>query len=518
MRIFFSLTVFILLLSACATAPTGAGGYAYTPYPTINQLTEAEMRVEAAQAEYAAISAQSTQQSAQQTAVAQSTVETANALATTTSGQSTRTHQAQMDALTVQQTQAAITAQSTLEAIAAIGTGTAVAQVANMEAALVADEATRVAIMREEERLALQYDFVLNTYLKPAAWVIGLLAVIIVAYAFADRLWHLSRPVRNMAGETIAIPGNSFQILPGVKINNPEPERLYLPHVSDGIRPFPQMDTGHILIAGETGSGKSTAMRAVLQHRQNVVVLDPHYSPGEWGRVRVIGGGRDFEAIGEYMNYMQHELKKRYTQRVNGQSHFEPITVATDEMPAIIDAQGKQIGAIWREWLREGRKVGLYFCVSTQSTRVKTLGIDGEGDLLENFTYSLLLGKVAQAEYRDMVQGMERPAVIASVEGIHPVTIPYIPTGGQDTVEDGQWETLYEHNNRPLFTAPQPARGIHTEGGFVPQIEVDTILSLNDTGVSRRAISRQMYGNDGGTHYQKVQGVLDQLVGKVTSA
>jgi hypothetical protein len=138
--------------------------------------------------------------------------------------------------------------------------------------------------------------------------------------------------------------------------------------------PLPKMDIGHVLIVGETGAGKSTAMRALLAHRQQVVVLDPHAGPGDWPGGVVKGSGRNFTEIGEFMEYMIDELSKRAEQRRQGVNQFMPMTVATDEMPAIASELGPAVYQNWQKWMREGRKFGLYIVVSTQSTRVKTMG------------------------------------------------------------------------------------------------------------------------------------------------
>jgi len=194
---------------------------------------------------------------------------------------------------------------------------------------------------------------------------------------------------------------------------------------------LPQIRHGHALVAGETGSGKSTAMRAVLAPRPNVVVLDPHSSGSDWGAARVVGGGRDFNAIREYMSQMERMLAGRYEERAGGRMEFDSHTVAVDEMPAIVAEIGRDIEGIWRSWLREGRKVGLYLVLATQSTRVRTLGIEGERDLLENFGVVLVLGDAARQEYPRLVEGMERPAVLHTRGKARPVVIPHVPDGAR---------------------------------------------------------------------------------------
>lgn len=191
--------------------------------------------------------------------------------------------------------------------------------------------------------------------------------------------------------------------------------------------PLPPARRGHVLVAGETGSGKSSAMVEVLRARAGAVVLDPHWNGRDWGGARVIGGGRDFDAIRAYMDEMRRMLKERYEAREGGRTEFTPLTVAVDEMPAIVGALGRDIEATWREWLREGRKVGLFLVLATQSTRVRTLGIEGEKDLLENFTYVLVLGNVARREYGALANGMARPAVLVTKGAARPVVIPYEP-------------------------------------------------------------------------------------------
>jgi hypothetical protein len=150
--------------------------------------------------------------------------------------------------------------------------------------------------------------------------------------------------------------------------------------------------------------------------------------------------------------------------------------------------------------MREGRKFGLYMAVVSQSTRVRTLGIEGEGDLLENFRHVLLLGKAAVSQYPELVAKLERPAVLRSGHNApQPVIIPYDPRRDPDAPQFQQ-----------LLTADRQERGIATEGGFVTEAEITEMLRLAGEGYSRRAISRELYnGIDGGAPFMRVKAVLD---------
>lgn len=505
-------TIIIILASfsfvACAPAGTpGVPGYAVTspysdtptPYAVGVSQAEATYQAAAQQAQIAAQQAtneamQLTRQSGEATAAAQAiTTGTAQAVA--------QAQTATAESLAVRVTEYAISAQATSGAISVQATGTAVAQIAQAEQRLIEDEARRLALQREQEQAALEYQRRINT-LKPYLWGGLVFAVVIVAIGFTYRLYQRSRPVviNDVSGPRVLVPANSYQVLssPARRPALPQPHAMLEAPATPVT--LPPMTQGHILIAGETGSGKSTAMLAALKRRQHVIVLDPHDDNATWGQAQVVGGGRDFQAIGEYMEQMKHLLSDRYAQRAQGQKQFDPLTVATDEMPAIVAALGRGIDETWRMWLREGRKVGLFFVVSTQSTRVKTLGIKGEGDLLENFNYVVLLGKVAAGAYPDLVQGMERPAIIRTVDGARPVTIPYEPPQANTGTQT------------PIFIAPPAAAeeaGTYADPTNMSETTRARIRRLAGELSSQAAVERAVFGYNGGAAYRAVKEVLN---------
>jgi hypothetical protein len=424
--------------------------------------------------------------------------QTAAAIATGTAHSQAIAQTATAVTIVVRASEQALAAEATFSAIAAQATGTAVAQIALAEQHLVEDEARRLALQREAEAAQLAYQQQINR-LKPYLWGGVVVALLVVAVGVSGWLYQRSRPltVHDGQGPRVLIPAHGWQVLPTPRPSRMETPTTRLPETAVAPIPLPPLAHGHILIAGETGSGKSTALLAVLQRRQQVIVLDPHDTPGSWGSAQVIGGGRDFESIGRYMQQMRQLLSQRYSQRAQGTTQFEPLTVATDEMPAIVAALGRQVDEVWREWLREGRKVGLFFVISTQSTRVRTLGIRGEGDLLENFNYVLLLGKLAAHQYPALVQEMERPAVLRTIRGTRPVLIPHERPSPPATTT-------------PIFIAPTP----HPEGFADPNHLTETtrarIRQLAQELPSQAAIERAVFGYNGGAAYRAVKEVLDE--------
>lgn len=496
----------LLLLVGCMVPPSNA---TYTGFSTPNP--QATMQAADNMAQYAvneatAQAASFQRQFAQATYEAGQATTAAGAVATGTAAAIQQAQSATAESISVRVTEQAIAINSTYAAISANATGTAVSRIAQSEQVLIQDEQTRLALQRDAERETIRYQKNMNT-VKPILFGALGLAVFFVGLAIAYRIYERSQPVTVNDGgvSRVLIPSNSYQILPQPtrQLALPEPE----PEIDQNPVLLPPLTQGHVLIAGETGSGKTTAMLAVLNRRQNVTVLDPHDDTQTWGgNVQVIGRGRDFDAIGNFMTYMQELLSERYSQRASGVNNFSPLTVATDEMPAIVSALGTGIDQTWREWLREGRKVGLFFVVSTQSTRVKTLGIRGEGDLLENFAYALILGKLAANDYPDLVSGLERPAVIKTAHGARPVIIPHTPTIPGNSNGNG----ITISRTGPMFTAPKP-KGLNTQWGMVTPEQVSKILQLKAAGLPNSQIEMDVFQqeNPGGAAYHKVKAVLD---------
>ena len=505
----------ILILAACGPSPYPPAAYNLTPNAAYHLTPNAaatlaavdQVRSEAANnatvqaAEVARQAALATQQVVVLTQQAQATEQVIAAQATGTIETILQAQTATTASVVIRITEQAINAHATREAISAQATGTSVAQLAEAEQRLIEDEQQRLALQRQAEAAELAYQQQMNE-VRPYLWGGLMVTTVMTAAAAIAILYQRSRPitVHDSTGPRVLVPLNSYQVLPTFRpalpatIENTVTEPLV-------PVPLPPMTQGHVLIAGETGSGKSTAMLAVLRRRPNVVVLDPHDDQATWENARVIGGGRNFTAIETYLEQMKQLLSQRYQQRSQGQRQFEPLTVATDEMPAIVSALGRGIDEVWRMWLREGRKVGLYFVISTQSTRVKTLGIQGEGDLLENFSYVLVLGRLAVTTYPELVANLERPAVIRTLNGARPVLIPYESVSRERPVEPA-----------PGITA-EPEPGILPDGYADPNNLTEAtrqrIRQLAQSLPSQAAIERAVFGYNGGAAYRAVKEILN---------
>ncbi len=153
----------------------------------------------------------------------------------------------------------------------------------------------------------------------------------------------------------------------------------------------------HLLITGSTGEGKSTiAQYLASQMGGAVVVIDPHATPTDWSGLPVVGKGRNYEAIASLMTSQIEEMNRRYSRRAVGQPYGEKLSIICDEYAAIcLEEVTKKIAPNWFQTLAtEARKVEMQLILLTQSDSVKTLQLEGKGNLRENFTH-MRLGKFA---------------------------------------------------------------------------------------------------------------------------
>lgn len=218
------------------------------------------------------------------------------------------------------------------------------------------------------------------------------------------------------------------------------------------LTPLPLLADRHVIITGPTGSGKTHTARYLLQARQTAYILDPHHKPGEWpAHCQVIGGGRNFQAIGEVIQNVAQMLDNRYKAREQGQGPFAPITLVTDEVPALA-ANLKEVLANLMQIAREGRKVNIFLFLLTQSVLVKELGIEGHGQVRENFatihlkplppgtpentprTVELTVGDLKHPETHEMClvppvsEAVPRlPASVPAPEKMVPTRFPTVP-------------------------------------------------------------------------------------------
>ena len=195
----------------------------------------------------------------------------------------------------------------------------------------------------------------------------------------------------------------------------------------------------HMLLLGETNSGKSTLVKFLVSHASAPsLVLDSHAAPDDWQNMTVIGMGRDYPAIGEEVDRLVLLMNNRYEARGKGQKQFEPLIVVLDEFPACVANLGKSFTENIMLLVREARKIGIKLIVLSQGSEVKSLGIEGQGRIRECFAM-IAIGKFAiekakslkDEQIKTFIDSAQYPAMLddlpCQLPQINKVSLPALP-------------------------------------------------------------------------------------------
>lgn len=176
----------------------------------------------------------------------------------------------------------------------------------------------------------------------------------------------------------------------------------------------------NVLIVGPKGSGKTTLLNSLIATRRGAhLALDPHATPGKWP-CSTVGGGLEYSDIARVLASAYSTMRNRYQGLAQGKVTIEQCrqrsySIVADEYRSIAKALPRtknQVGAsdILLDLLTQGRKAGIYALIASHSDTVKSLGIEGEGDLRDCFDWIVYLGASATRKLPEAGQ-MTRPAV-----------------------------------------------------------------------------------------------------------
>lgn len=252
---------------------------------------------------------------------------------------------------------------------------------------------------------------------------------------------------------------------------------------------------GCYLVVGAQNSGKTTLLRWFAEDRLRlgwkVAVVDPHSPPGDWPPgCEVIGTGRNFEAVGLALRRLLELMDRRYKQVGRGEAveNSHPgIAFIIDEYLTIYE-HDRGVSGVLISLLTESRKVNINLAVGSHSRRVRSLGLDGKGDLLEG------LRVIQLVRHRDG----RREALVEDQDGQMSAYLP------------GEYEVLPPSNggdnDLALLTRPEEPSEL------VPGSDEARIIQMYLEDESLRAITQSVFGRGKfGAHWnEKVYEVLDR--------
>jgi hypothetical protein len=245
------------------------------------------------------------------------------------------------------------------------------------------------------------------------------------------------------------------------------------------------------IVVGAMDAGKTTVLHWIIEEynrrQAKVLVLDPHASPDKWPGATVVGAGRNFAEITHTLDGLVRLMNHRYDDIAQGkvrEGQHPPIVVVADEWMAInkyCDNADELMAAL----LTESRKAALRVYVGSHSRRVKSLGVDGKGDLLDGVAFILLRN-----------DGHRRWAEIETYDGETKHRTEAILPGEYRVLDADTADVVEEELSQALTVMPND--------------EELQILALHAAGKSKREITETVWGKHGKFYNNKVDDILEE--------
>jgi hypothetical protein len=211
-----------------------------------------------------------------------------------------------------------------------------------------------------------------------------------------------------------------------------------------------------------------------------VLVIDPHAAPGKWAGSKVVGIGSNFTEIEATLDNLIELMVRRYREIGQGlvrEGEHPRLTIIIDEWMSIA-YQCRNSHDVLVRLLTESRKAAFSVIIGSHSERVKSLGLDGKGDLKDGFLFIRLW----------LESTGERKATFDYGRGQRPCILP------------GKFAHVVD----------TPVVEIEAIAEVKPTEEEQKILELKAAGLSNRDVSQAVWGDGkfGQFYNAKIDNVL----------
>jgi hypothetical protein len=164
----------------------------------------------------------------------------------------------------------------------------------------------------------------------------------------------------------------------------------------------------HLLVIAPTGGGKTSLAEYLLSLLPGICeVVTTKAKSSQWRNLKITGIPRNFEEIEERLERIVELMTERCSDLDSLQFPSEQLNIAIDELPAIAANTDSAIPSILT-LAREAREAMIRVVILSQGKNVKTLGIEGQSDLLDCFT-TIRLGKFALEHCEKLIRNRELP-------------------------------------------------------------------------------------------------------------
>ena len=249
----------------------------------------------------------------------------------------------------------------------------------------------------------------------------------------------------------------------------------------------------HLLIVGGTGDGKTYLCEHLAPHLGGkVIVCNPHNKPTDFQHFPSYCGGRNYgdwkkdklpaEAINKpqeffdkflsknlsfhpsvchFIKILENEMNRRYELYHKGDFDYPMINIIFDEFCVATGKIGNGIEVVL-DLIKEARKVNIRLFLLVKSDQVKTLKIEGQGEIRKSLTY-IRLGEFARehckkigdpALYNYCLEN-DHPIIVEDRLGKLPEKVVYVVPEGYEKKAEGKTEKQGD-NSISIFDVKPP--------------------------------------------------------------
>ena len=142
----------------------------------------------------------------------------------------------------------------------------------------------------------------------------------------------------------------------------------------------------HVWIVGPTGAGKTTIARGIVAHRTGRVAILTPKPDDPWGGapVHTIDDDGRFAGLARTVDALRTLVTARIAATKRGEAPGDTLTIVCDDWP-VLASEVAGASDLLRLVARLGRSFRVRLVILSQSSRVKAIGLEGEGDTLDNF-------------------------------------------------------------------------------------------------------------------------------------
>ena len=266
----------------------------------------------------------------------------------------------------------------------------------------------------------------------------------------------------------------------------------------------------HLVVAGPTGTGKTTLVTGLLHTRPGQIVIITAKTGDAWGGLPavVIDDDGSFTTAAAVFAALLVDVKRRLVATKHQRDPGPWLTVVLDDYPALRDA----CAAADETFIliaRLGRSLRVRLIVLSYSGLVKELGLEGKGESRDHFVWIRLdRQRRASLVWDEESHSLDTALVVAMAQRPLDVSRAWIAPTAPTTASERATTTTPE---KPVGAAQGEESPVVVVGTATIEEQVAIIrVKLEGGDISRSEVCRRVFnGVNGGAAYGKVKTVLD---------